>query len=190
MSTNENAVSKVEAPEITTPYTESAQARLLELRSMRGLIPHFVIPTSRLDTVRLSSAASVPAEFIELTAVALTNETALVRGDGATPAEMRDMLSYAEAFGPFADELDALAHFVRHSVTVARNFAGVEALNTYALAQRLGKQRKTAHLAPYADAMRRALGRMRKLTPDAVAKKKAAKTATTPPAPPATPQPK
>lgn len=67
-------------------------------------------------------------------------------------------MSYAEAYAPVAGELEALAKFVRHSVTVARNKAGSEALTTYALAQRLAKRAENADLAPHVDAMRQALG--------------------------------
>lgn len=52
---------------------------------------------------------------------------------------------------------------------------------TYALAQRLSKQRKTAHLAPYVADMRRALGRGRK--------KAAVRAEKTPPDLPAPPEP-
>jgi hypothetical protein len=182
MSTNENGVSKAVATEVTpstpsTPYTESAQARLQELRKMRDVIPRLVIPASPKDRIRLNAAASVPPEFVELTAVAIANENSLVRGDGATPAEVRDLTAYADAYGPFADELEAFAQFVRYSVTVARHEAATEALTTYALAQRLAKRPKTAHLAPYVADMRRALGSVRKLTPEALAQKAARKAA-------------
>jgi hypothetical protein len=176
MGTKETVVST----EVTsaTSHTESAQARLQELRQTRVLIPHFVIPESPRERARLNSAASVSPEFVELTAVAVANEQSLVRGDAATPAEVRDLMSYAEAYGPYADELEAFAQFVRHSVTAARHQAGMEALTTYSLAQRLAKRPRTAHLAPYVADMRRALGRMRKLTAEERklrAEKKAAK---------------
>jgi hypothetical protein len=87
-----------------------------------------------------------------------------VRGDAARPTEVRDLMAYAESYGPYADELEAFALFIRHSVTAARHQAGVAALTTYALAQRLAKRPRTAHLAPYVADMRRALGRVRKLT--------------------------
>jgi hypothetical protein len=156
----------VVSTEITpsTNHTEAAQARLQELRQTRALIPHFVIPESPKERARLNSAASVPPEFVELTTVAVANEESLVRGDAATPVEVRDLMGYAEAYGPYADELEAFAQFVRHSVTAARHQAGTEALTTYALAQRLAKRPRTAHLAPYVADMRRALGRVRKLT--------------------------
>jgi hypothetical protein len=76
-----------------------------------------------------------------------------VRGEGITPAESRDLMRYAEAYSPRADELEALGRF---SVNAARNAAGSEALTVYALAQRLAKRREHAGLAPYVADMRRA----------------------------------
>ena len=162
MSTNESVVPTEVPP--SSSHTDSAQALLQELRQMRNLIPHLVIPESQRERSRLNSAASVPPEFVELTVVAVANENALVRGEGATPAEVRDFLAYADAYSPFADELEALALFVRYSVTAARHYAGSDALTTYALAKRLAKQPQTAHLAPYVADMRRTLARMRKLS--------------------------
>lgn len=173
MSTQENAVSVVE----TNKHTDEAQARLQELRQMRERIPRFLIPADPRETNRLSSAASVPAAFVELTLVATTNERPLTRGEGATPAEMRDLMSYADAYEPLADEAEAFAQFVRHSVTAARNKAGSEALTTYSLTRRLSKRPEYAHLAPYVADMRRALGRVRKLSPEVLARRAAKKAA-------------
>ena len=58
-----------------------------------------------------------------------------------------------------ADELEAIALFVRHSVRGAKSDAGRSALTTYALAQRPVKRPETAALAPHVDDMRKALGR-------------------------------
>jgi hypothetical protein len=146
----------------TSPHTEAAQTLVEQLRAMRQAIPNLVIPTTRKDGQRLSRAASVPAPFVELTAVAVKNSQALVRGGGADPAQIRDLMSYAEAYGPCADELEAFAHFLRHSVNAAKNKAGSDALTTYALAQRLAKRPENAELAPHVDDMRRALGVTRK----------------------------
>ena len=66
--------------------------------------------------------------------MAVTNQKALVREERVPPAEIRDLMSYADAYSPVADELEALAQFVRHSVTAARNTAGSEALMTTSLA--------------------------------------------------------
>ena len=150
MSTNN------EVPTQTT-HTDGAQACVEEIRALRQRIPNFVIPESKAAGQRLGSAASVPKQFIELAAVAVKNSAMLVRGSGADPAQVRDLMSFAEAYAPVADELEALAHFIRHSVTRARNKAGSDALTTYALAQRLAKRPETADLAPHVDDMRRAL---------------------------------
>jgi len=144
------------------PYTESAQALVETIRALRQQVPNFVVPSSRGDNRRLISAATVPVQFIELTIVAVRNSAALVRGGGADAAELRDLVSYAEAYAPVAAELEALAQFVRHSVTAAKNKAGSDALTTYALAQRLAKRPETADLDPHVREMGKALGRGRK----------------------------
>ena len=170
-------MSTVEVTGTPMSHAEAAQQRVQELRRLRELIPNFVMPESTIDSQRMAAAASVSPEFIELTNVAVANETDLVRGNSATPAEVRDLVSYADAYDPFADELEAFAQFMRHSTRTARHLAGTEALNRYAIARRLARQRKTAHLAPHVADMRRALGRVRPASPEAAAQKAAAKAA-------------
>jgi hypothetical protein len=104
MSTMENGVSTTTT--LTTGHAEAAQVRVEELRRWREQIPYFVIPTPG-ETQRLSSAASVPPEFVELTNLAVANQPALVRADALTPAKVRDLVAYADAYDPLADELEA-----------------------------------------------------------------------------------
>ena len=54
-----------------------------------------------------------------------------------------------------------------------RHLAGTEALTTYALAQRLSRQKRYAHLKPHVADMRRALGKQRKPKPEEPPKKAA-----------------
>jgi hypothetical protein len=129
------------------------------------------MPGTADATQRLSNAASVSPEFIELTTMAVANHKPLVRAEGATPAQVRELVAYADSHGPLADELEALAQFVRYSATAARNAAGAEALLTYSMATRLAKRPATAYLAPYVADMRRALGRARKLSAEARAQR-------------------
>ncbi len=143
-------------------HSDAAQARVEEIRAVGRQIPNVVIPTSRDERRKLARAASIPPEFIERVAVAVKNNAALIRGGGPKPEETRDLMSYAEAYAPVADELEALAHFVRHSVTAARNRAGSDALTTFALARRLAKRPENADLAPHVDDMRRILGAPRR----------------------------
>jgi hypothetical protein len=143
-------------------HIDAAQALIDQTRAMRQQIPNFVVPSSGSNSLRLAPSASVPPEFVELTAVAVKNNDALVRGGALDPGQTRDLMSYADAYNPVADELEALAQFIRHSTLAARNKAGSEALMTYAVAQRLAKRPETAELAPHVADMRRALGRTRK----------------------------
>jgi hypothetical protein len=157
---NEVVTPAVEPP--ATSYHEAAQALVEELRRMREKIPHFAIPTPKRGRATLVSAATVPPEFIEVTTVARTNNAALSRGNAMTPAEGRDLLAYAEAYGPVADEFEAMGQFVRFSIVAAKNKVGSEALTTYALASRLARRPEHADLAPYVADMLRALGKRAK----------------------------
>ncbi|HEX7149969.1 MAG TPA: hypothetical protein VF618_00670 [Thermoanaerobaculia bacterium] len=152
------SVVTVEGPAVPA-YSEEVRLILGELRNMRGLIPRLVAPLSPQETPRLNSAASVPPDFVELTIVANTEWDVLARVKSMSATEMRDLLSYALAYAPLADELEALAQIVRHSVIAARNKVGQEALTIYALAQRMAKRPENAGLAAHVADMRRKLGR-------------------------------
>jgi len=173
MSTNEKSESSTAA----AVYAAAAQERIQELRLWREQIPRFLMPETTDATQRLASAASVPAYFIELTNIAIANHTSLVRAEGLTAEQVRDLVAYADAFSPLVDELEALAKFVQYSTTFARNTAGTEALTTYSLASRLSKRPATAYLAPHVADMRRALGRGRKPSLELLAKKAAERAA-------------
>jgi hypothetical protein len=148
---------QIEVPKETS-HTDGAQACVEEIRAMRQRIPNFVIPESKNAGRRIATVASIPQEFVELAAVAVKNSATLVRGSGADPMQLRDLMSFAEAYAPLADELEALAHFIRHSVKLARSKAASDALITFALAQRLAKRAETAELGPLVADMRNALG--------------------------------
>src|SRR3954469_11174512 len=150
---------------VTTPATshkDAAAAIIDEIRGLKDRIPRFVIPESRAARRRLARAASVPLQFIDLTSMATRNNEDLARGGNSGPDQIKDLTSYAEAYGPLADELEAMALFVRHSVRTAKNQAGSNALMTYAMAQRLAKRPETASLAPHVEDMRRALASPRR----------------------------
>jgi hypothetical protein len=149
---------------VTTPATShkaAAAAIIDEVRGLKDRIPHFVIPESTAVRQRLARAASLPPEFIDLASMATRNNEDLARGGNSVPDD-EDLRSYAEAYGPLADELEAMALFVRHSVRAAKNQTGSNALMTYAMAKRLAKRPETASLAPHVQDMRRALASPRR----------------------------
>ena len=176
MSTNEKDVAVTVSTVTLNPHFEAAQERLLAVRKERELIPRFTLPVSAKETQRLNSAASVSPQFVEASASAMANERALERAN-ITPAEMRDHMAYADAYGPLADEYEAMAQFLRHSINAARNYAGSEALATYNNAKRLAKIPRYARLAPYVADMRRALGKTRGKETAEQAQKRADKSA-------------
>jgi hypothetical protein len=141
-----------------TSYMEGAEALIDDIQALKARVPNFVVPGSKRARLQLASAASVPAQFVDLAALAIRNHEELTRGSNFGSAEIRDRMNYAEAYGLVADELEAMALFVRHSVRVAKNDAGSSALTTYALAKRLAKRPETAALAPHVEDMRIALG--------------------------------
>jgi hypothetical protein len=145
---------------VTTPqpsYMDAAATIIDEVRGLKDRIPNFVIP-SKGASQRLGRVASVPLAFVNLAALAIRNNGELARGGNTDQPQMLDLASFAEAFAPLADELEAMALFVRHTVRAASNKAGSEALTTYALARRLAKRPETASLAPHVEDMRIALG--------------------------------
>lgn len=139
-------------------HSEEAQAHIDKIRALRETVPHFVFPTTRNATQRLSSVASLPPAFVHKTASTMQKNAALVRRDGAEPDQIRDWMEFAEAYAGVALEHEAMAQFLRHSIAEAKFRAGSEALTTYALAQRLAKRAETAELAPDVAQMREALG--------------------------------
>jgi hypothetical protein len=187
MNTPKKTVSEnpaIELPPVELPassHSDGAQAFVDQLRRMRETIPHFAIPTLKNGRQTLNSVSSLPAAFIELTAMARTNSISLVRADATTPTETRDLMSYGEAYNPVADELEAMAQFIRYSIAAAKAKAGVEALTTYALACRLARRPEHADLAPHVADMRRALGNRGKRSKAVLASKNPQPAPVTPP---------
>ena len=154
-----------EVPVATTPQTshqDEAVALIDDIRAMKQRVPNFAVPATKNAGRQLAAAASVPPPFVDLAALAIRNNEELTRGGNSGSVQMRDQMDFADAYDPVADELEALAHFIRHSVRVARNAAGSNALLTYSVAKRLAKRPETASLAPHVADMKSALGSGRK----------------------------
>ena len=161
-------------------HLEAAQTMIQKVRAMRQDIPNFEIPPSNEANRRLNATARVSPQFVEVTASAVDNSPVLVRAGSPEPNAVRDLVTYAEAYTPVADELEALMKFLRHSIKAARSKAGRYALTTYAITQRLANDPETAELKPAAEAMKRELRRRK-------AKKPASEPAPQTPADPAKP---
>ena len=140
-------------------HTEAVQTLIDQIRTMQQNIPNFTFPKPGSGNRNMIKAASTPAVFIELAAAAIRNNPVLSRVGGADPEQLRDLISFAEAYAALVQTVEQFAGFLRHTITAARNEAGVEALAAYALAQRLSRHPKTAYLKPIAASLRAALPR-------------------------------
>jgi len=140
----------------TNPHTEGVNARLAELRAMRDVIPYFELPTPGA-TARITTAANVPPEFIELTVSMFDHEdlTVQVKTDAAA---IHDRLDFSSAYGPLADEFDLMAQALRHSMIAARSEAGSVALDIYSAMKRAAKRPKHGELFGRVADLTRALG--------------------------------
>ena len=143
-------------------YRDVAQERIEEIRAFRERIPKFAIPPHQHARRALVRAASLPPEFLAGIAMVMKSHPELVHGGAVGPDEIRDLIAYADAFDPVANEIEALAHFLRYSVAAARNKAGSVALSIYALARVLAKRPEHADLIPLVEDMRRNLRAKRK----------------------------
>ena len=139
-------------------HTDGAQALIDKIHALRDSIPNLVVPTAPNANQRLASAARVSHDFVEMTVTATANSSHLTVAGSLDATKMRDLLSYAEAYGPAVAQLEAVTEYLKHSVMAAKNQAGSQALTTYSLARRLAKQPATAYLAPLVAAMRDKLG--------------------------------
>jgi len=138
-------------------YTTAAQQHVEQLRAMRATLPNFTLPETADARRRLAAVASLPPAFVEIVAMAIKNNPPLEQGSPGADL-IRERMAYAAAFEAVADEFEAMGHFLRHSITAARNQAGTAALTGYELAKRLAKQPGHAGLVEYVADMTRALG--------------------------------
>jgi hypothetical protein len=138
-------------------YADAAQQYIDQLRAMRETIPNFAIPASTREGQRLATVSSLPPEFVELVAVQMKLTAGLT--PGATDADtVRELMNYAGAFDPLADEFEAMAYFLRHSIAAARARAGQATLMAYEVAKRLAKTPEYADLSETVADMTRTLG--------------------------------
>jgi hypothetical protein len=155
---------------IVVPVSHAEAARQLSesLRAMQSTIEGFVLPPQPLDAQsRLRGHRTLPDAFFLELAVAIESSEAFVKALEAaslplTPAEIREMLRYAEAYLPFADALERFARGVRHTVAARRANVGRKASSAYRIAQGMNLLVDVSLPVPQAESMKRAFGTRRK----------------------------
>jgi hypothetical protein len=105
------------------------------------------------------TSASVPDDFLEAAAVAVESSIVLKTATGLEPDNVREAVAFATAYGPVAEEAEALARSIRHTISVRRSQAGTDALQAYNIAKGLARKPEGAVLSSHIQEMKRTLGR-------------------------------
>lgn len=138
------------------PHADAARQLLDKIRGLRAEIPHFVLDDPA-STQILGRIAAVSDEFIEAASVAVQFSQRLETAAGADAATLRDAYAYAIAYQQIVTELQALTRSMIHTIRVQRAAAVSSALDVYAHARRMIRQKDSADLIPYVNDMRRKL---------------------------------
>src|SRR5256885_9340816 len=129
------------ATEGSSPSQSAAAAALLEkIRALRSDLPGFTQPQKTTASRRLASNAGLPDDFLESVTVAVQSSPALAAASGINPDEVRETIRFSAAYGPVAEELDAMARAVRHTINVRRANTAQDSLAAYEVAKGLARK--------------------------------------------------
>jgi hypothetical protein len=172
IETTEN-IKEVLMTEITinpNPHVEAANALLEKIRALRADVPGFITEAPARERIRITRRASVPTDFLESASVVVRRSARLETAAGSDAARVRDSYAYSLAYEAVIQELNAFSRSVRYTIRVRRAEAGGSALDVFAVARRLAKQKDGAELIPHVEDMQRKLKRKRtrKTTSDPV----------------------
>src|ERR1041385_1179016 len=155
------SATQAEAP---VSHPEAARRLIESLQAMQGTIEGLVIPPQPLDAQsRLRGHRLFPDAFFVALAVAMESSEPFVGALKAasiqlTPAEIRDMLRYGEAYLPFAEARERFARGIRHTVFGRRAKVGRVASSAYRIAQGMNLLVDVSLPVPQARSMKRGLG--------------------------------
>jgi hypothetical protein len=146
----------------TNPHVEAANALLEKIRALRTDIPGFIPEVSRRENRRIIPLATLPTEFLESASVAVRRSDRLEMAADSDAATLRDSYGYALAYEAVVQEANAFARSVQSTIRVRRAEAGASALDIFAVARRLARQKNGAELMPHVEDMQRKLNRRKK----------------------------
>lgn len=141
---------------MTSPHAVEAKVLLEKIRALRAEIPRFTTAAPQ-DGRTLSARTAVPDNFMESASVLVQTSARMADAVGTDATTLRDSYAYAIAYEPVVQELAALTKFVAQSIRVHRGEAAAAALDVYAIARRLSKQKNGAELLPHVEDMGRKL---------------------------------
>jgi hypothetical protein len=147
-----------------SPHAEGARNLIEKIRALRAEIPRLTLILAQDDGRRLSARNSVPDSVIESASVAVQTSPRLENVAGMDATTLRDSYGFAISYDAVVMELESLTRTVAHSIRLERAQAAAAALDVYAVARRLSRQKDGAELLPHVEDMRKKLnkGRTRK----------------------------
>lgn len=145
---------------LVSPHVDAARALLDKVRALRAEIPRFV-PVTPGESRKLATKTGVPDAFLESASVAIQVSERLALAAGTDASTLRDSFGFALAYASLVQEFLALGRATAHTLRVERAAAASSALDIYAIARRLSKQKDGAELVPYVEDMRRKLNHSR-----------------------------
>jgi hypothetical protein len=158
--------------EVPVSHAEAARRLTESLRAMQSTIEGFALPPQPLDAQSrlLRGHQSFPDAFFVELAVAMESSELFASALKAasiqlTPAEIRDMLRYGEAYLPFADALERFARGIRHTVFSRRAKVGRVAASAYRIAKGMNLLVDVSLPVPQAESMKRAFVSRRRKQP-------------------------
>jgi len=138
---------------------DAAAARLLgELQSVVTTIRGYGFTTAS-HRRRINPTATLPTEFLLAVAVALDASEQLRDTAGITGDQIRDIISFCNAYGPAADEMRLKSEGVQQAVKTQRHDIGQVALRVYRVASHFNTPSEKELLFPHIENMKRTLGR-------------------------------
>lgn len=139
----------------------SSQARdvLQKLRDLREAIPGFTPESNEGRNSPIRPKASLPNEFLMAASAAVDSSNALKLATQFDTESVREAVDFTQAFESVADEAEAFAKGIRHTIAIRRAAAANDALQAYDIAKGLARKPEGASLASHITDMRRTLGR-------------------------------
>lgn len=141
-----------------SPSSQS-QVLLQKLRDLRDAVPGYTPENAGGRKHVLGIKASLPNEFLVAASVAIDSSNALKAATQVDTDAVREAVEFTQAFETVADEAEAFARGVRHTIALKRAAAANDALQAYDIAKGLARKPEGASLASHIGDMRRTLGR-------------------------------
>lgn len=169
-----NAMATRRSAVVSSPVSHSAAVSVVleKIRALREDIPGFTQPQNRAAAQRLIANASLPDDLLETVSVAIQSSPALASASNVKAEDVRDTIRFAAAYGAVADEAEAFARAVRHTINVRRAETAQACLVVYDLAKGLARKVEGADLVPHILDIRKTIkrGGRRKVAAKVVAK--------------------